>query len=114
MSENSGYAPMWLDYSLKGVITVLTVVALVMLVDNVRKHKDMIKANLLMISLYTVMCTALLVDLLDVWVDAELFCESTFALQANDEIFVANDFVQFILVQLVFLLTLESMLFARN
>ena len=99
---------------IKGVITALCLVSLAMLVDNVRKHKDKIKKNLVMISLYIAMVLSLIFMTANAWFDINLFCLSEFVRTWSARVMTANEFVQSVFVQIVFFLTLSTVLHARN
>ena len=68
--ESTFPTPKYVFYICKGVITVLTVVALAMLVNNVHMYKEKIRSGLLMVSLYITMFVCLVVSLVECWLDS--------------------------------------------
>lgn len=97
MGNYTSLPPKWVFYSLKGLITVATVMMLALLVYNWRTHKEKIKSGILMILLYIIMFTALIMTLAYVWIDDQLLCLDFIKKVGNSD-FLAEQFVVTILV----------------
>lgn len=79
-----------LEYVLRGVVTLLTVIAVTMLCYNVWHYGSMIKKRLLNFVIYPVIILSLVTNVIDVWFDYIFACSRAGILSAIDEVFVVD------------------------
>jgi len=111
---NEPHMPIWLQLTLKSLISVTTFILLAMIIKIVYRFGSTIKKKMSMVTLYTVMVLALLANLASVWLDPFLFDPEPAVFAVADEVDVATIYLQFVFIQMVFLMTLESMIFVKN
>lgn len=105
--------PDWLQLTLKTVISIASISLLVLAWDNVRKHHDSIVKNHILLSLYVTIAATLVLGIINVWLDPTQHF-GTFSLPFCDEISLAYLYLQCLMIQLMFLMMLESLLFIKN
>ena len=94
----------WAKYvwcAVKGVISVLVLVALAMAAYNIKNYGPEINKNYLLVALYCVLVPALMTNALCTWDDIGLFCYSPFVSESSFEIFLENEYMQLLLMQFV-------------
>ena len=106
--------PIWLQLVLKSLITITIFVLIAMIIEIVCRFGSTLKNKMSMVTLYTVMVLALLANLFSCWLDPFLFAPVPAIFVLADEVDVATIYLQFVFIQMVFLMTLESMIFVKN
>ena len=108
--------PYWVAIILKSLITIATLKELMMIKQNVKQARKTNKFKPSMIALYIIMTMTLVCDLFLVWIDTTLLeTQKDFWLfTAKDELDMATKLLTFVLVQFVFIITLEQVLFIKQ
>jgi len=108
--------PYWVAIILKSLITIATLKELKMIKQNVKQARKTNKFKPSMIALYIIMTMTLVCNLLFVWIDTKLLeTQKDFWLfTAEDELDMATKLLTFVLVQFVFIITLEQVLFIKQ
>jgi len=89
------------EYAVKGVTSVLVLIALGMAAFNITNYTPEINKNYLLVVLYCVLVPALMTNALCTWFDIGLFCDSPIVTESSFEIFLENEYMQLVLMQLI-------------
>jgi hypothetical protein len=103
----------WLQYTLKGVQTLLSGVLIYFMADLVKQHKDNLTKKVSMTALYIVMLAALLINQVSIWIDP-LMDSITFLREVEDVVHIANDYIIYVFIQIVLLTTAESIILVKD